>query len=260
MQLIDTHSHIDTHHFNADFHDVLNRSRNVGVIAQVLPGVCKSWWSNLLDVCDKEPDLYPAIGLHPMYLEMHHSNHLDTLQNIAQSGKLVAIGEIGLDYFFSNSDKSKQQDLFEQQIDIAKQAGLPLILHVRKAHDQVQSTLRKKNFHHGGFVHAFSGSLQQAKKYLDLGFKISFGGTLTYDRARKIRSIAVSLPLKEIVLETDAPDIPPANHHGERNSPEYLPEIAHTLASLRKESFADIAQQTVVNTCEIVTLHNHCSL
>ncbi len=254
MQLIDTHSHLDTRHFSRDFPSVLQRSRQAGVIGQILPGVCQSWWSNLLAVTHQEHDLFAALGLHPMYLSMHRPEHLEELGCHAQNGDLVGIGEIGLDYFVKDADHRAQQDLFEAQLEIANKQDLPVLLHVRKAHDQTQAILRRKKFIRGGIIHAFSGSLQQAENYIKLGFKISFGGTITYDRATKIRAVASALPLESIVLETDAPDIPPRNHHGERNSPEYLPQVLHALAVLRSESTAELAAQTTQNAISILKL------
>ncbi len=207
-----------------------------------------------MDLADREQDLFAAIGLHPMYMQMHSQEHLEELDVHAQNGNLVGVGEIGLDYFIKDGDRRAQQHLFETQLEIAEHYGLPVLLHVRKAHDQVQATLRRKKFSHGGIVHAFSGSLQQAVNYIKLGFKISFGGTITYDRATKIRAVASSLPLESIVLETDAPDIPPRTHHGERNSPEYLPLILHALAELRPEPVAELAAQTTRNTIDTLQL------
>jgi len=254
MQLIDTHSHLDTHQFTHDYQEVLQRSRKAGVVAQVLPGVCQKWWANLLHLTTIEKDLYAALGLHPMYMRMHLPEHLEELDIHAQSGQLVGIGEIGLDYYTKDINSQAQQHLFETQLDIARQNNLPVLLHVRKAHDQVQAILRRIGFTYGGIVHAFSGSLQQAENYVKLGFKISFGGTITYDRASKIRGVAKSLPLDAIVLETDAPDIPPRNHHGERNSPEYLPQILEALANLRTEPLAELAAQTTQNAADILAL------
>ncbi len=254
MQFIDTHSHLDTHHFAGDFKEVLSRSRQAGVIAQILPGVFQSWWPNLLEVCRSEKDLHAAPGLHPLYLDHHSPHHLEELTLLAQSERIVAIGEIGLDYYHRNSPKQAQEDLFIAQLRIADVHGLPVLLHVRKAHDQVQAILRRKHFKLGGIVHAFSGSRQQAEHYLKLGFKIAFGGTITYDRATKIREVAKHLPLEAIVLETDAPDIPPAHHNGERNSPEYLPLVLDSLAALRPESKALIAEATTANAISVFGL------
>ncbi|HIP39047.1 MAG TPA: TatD family deoxyribonuclease [Desulfocapsa sulfexigens] len=254
MELIDTHSHIDLAAFADDFREVLTRARQAGVIAQILPGVYRAGWQRILDLCLAENDLYPAIGLHPMYLDHHEPEDLDLLRMHAASGKLKAIGEIGLDYFIKDSDRSAQQELFEAQLHIASGHGLPILLHVRKAHDQVQATIRKRGFKFGGIVHAFSGSLQQAEHYIKLGFLISICGTITYDRATRVRSMAVELPLESLVIETDSPDIPPVAHHGQRNSPEYLPEILSALAELRGESMEKVAKQTTINVRGLLCL------
>ncbi len=254
MELIDTHSHLDLPVFLDDFHEVLARSRQAGVIAQVLPGVCRAGWQRIVDLCLTENDLYPAIGLHPMYLGHHGLDDLGVLRTYASSGKLKAIGEIGLDYYIENTNRSAQQELFEEQLGIASEFGLPVLLHVRKAHDQVQAIIRKRGFSGRGIVHAFSGSLQQAEHYIKLGFLISICGTITYDRATKIRSVATKVPLESLVLETDSPDIPPVAHHGQRNSPEYLPEILVALAELRGESIKKIAEQTTANARNLLCL------
>ncbi|MEA3467660.1 MAG: TatD family hydrolase [Thermodesulfobacteriota bacterium] len=254
MELIDTHSHIDLAVFAGDFHEVLARARQAGVIAQVLPGVYRAGWQRIFDICHTETDLFPAIGLHPMYLGHHGPDDLGVLRTHASSGKLKAIGEIGLDYFIKNADRSAQKELFEPQLSLASEFGLPVLLHVRKAHDQVQAIIRKHGFNCGGIVHAFSGSLQQAEHYIKLGFLISICGTITYDRATKVRSVATRVPLESLVLETDSPDIPPVAHHGRRNSPEYLPEILFALAELRGESVEKIADQTTANARNLLCL------
>ncbi len=254
MELIDTHSHIDLPIFSDDFHEVLAKARQAGVVAQVLPGVQRAGWQRILSLCAAEKNLYPAIGLHPMYLQYHGEDDLDLLRKHALDGQLKAIGEIGLDYFTEDSDRSAQQQLFEAQLAIAADSALPVLLHVRKAHDQVQATIRRCAFSHGGIVHAFSGSLQQAEHYLKLGFLISICGTITYDRATRIRSVATRIPLQSLVVETDSPDLPPAAHHGQRNSPEYLPQIVSSLAAIRGESVEQVAEQTTVNARSLLAL------
>lgn len=254
MDLIDTHSHVDLTVFRDDIQEVLTRAREAGVVAQVLPGVYRAGWERLLSLCSRENDLYPAIGLHPLYLQHHGQDDLDVLRDHAQQGELKGIGEIGLDYFNQDADRRAQQELFEAQLAIAAEARLPVLLHVRKAHDQVQATLRRLRFSHGGIVHAFGGSLQQAEHYLKMGFLISICGTITYDRATRIRALAAAIPLESLVLETDSPDIPPAAHHGQRNSPEYLPEILAALADLRGETAECIAEQSTKNAKNLLGL------
>lgn len=252
--IIDTHSHIDLFVFQDDFQDILARARRAGVVAQVLPGVVRAGWERILHLSHTEPDLFPAIGLHPMYLSHHGKNDLDTLRHLALTENLVAIGEIGLDYYVENVDRAAQQELLEAQLSIAAEAKVPVLLHVRKAHDQVQATIRRLKYTGGGIVHAFNGSLQQAEHYIKLGFLISVCGTITYDRATKIRSVAAALPLTSLVVETDSPDIPPATHYGERNYPEFLPEIVSALAELRGEDVALLGKQTSENARRLLRI------
>jgi TatD DNase family protein len=254
LSVIDTHSHIDLPVFQNDFQEVLGRARQAGVVAQVLPGVVRAGWDRILHISHTEQDLFPAIGLHPMYLSHHGKNDLLALRRYSLTGNLVAIGEIGLDYFVKDPNRSAQQELFEAQLAIATEAALPVLLHVRKAHDQVLATIRRLNFTGGGIVHAFNGSLQQAEHYIKLGFLISVCGTVTYDRATKIRAVAAALPLASLVMETDSPDLPPSSHHGERNSPEYLPEIVSSLAELCDLSNDEIVAQTSDNVRALLAL------
>ena len=234
--------------FAATFDEVLERARDAGVTAQVLPGVTRAGWQRILQLSARENDLFPAIGLHPMYLSQHRAGDLEELRRLALSEHLVAIGEVGLDYYLKESNRSAQQELFEAQLAIATEASLPVLLHVRKAHDQVQATIRRLKFTGGGIVHAFSGSLQQAEQYIKLGFLISVCGTVTYDRAARIRAVAKALPLTSLVIETDSPDIPPSAHHGECNFPEYLPAILSALVHLRTESTQQVAMQIEKNS------------
>ena len=179
---------------------------------------------------------------------------MEELDGLVSQGGAVAIGEIGLDYYVKSVDRTAQQQLFEQQLQIAAAGHLPILLHVRKAHDQVLATLRRKKFSHGGIVHAFNGSYQQACCYIKLGFGIGICGTITYDRSRRIRRVAAELPREALVLETDSPDIPPANHQGESNHPEYLPEMLVALASLRGEPPESTASYTSDNARRILGL------
>ena len=226
----------------------------MGVEGFVLPGVDQAGWEPLMRLCSREKGLYAAPGLHPLYLALHRPHHLDMLKQLASCNDIVAIGEIGLDFFHPESDKDAQMELFEHQLAIAKQFKLPLLLHVRKAHDQVLSTLRRKNFPHGGIVHAFSGSLQQAKQYIELGFGIGVCGNITYDRARRLRRIVTELDRNWLVLETDAPDLPLASHRGEANLPEYLPEILDCLAQLRSEGKKELARITTSNVHRLLNI------
>ncbi len=254
LQLIDTHCHLDVEDFDADRNQVLARTRERGVRRLVIPAVDAAHWASLLDLCRREPGLYPALGLHPVYLRQHAPQDVEALEREVERQQPVAVGEIGLDYFVAGLDREGQQRLFEAQLAVARSADLPVILHVRKAHDQVLAALRRVAVC-GGIAHAFNGSLQQAQQYLDLGFKLGFGGALTYERSSRIRSLARALSIDAIVLETDAPDMAVAAHRGERNSPEYLPDCLQALAEVRDQDVEWLAERTTHNACAVLRLN-----
>ena len=252
MELFDTHCHIDVEAFDADRHEVLDHCHQQGVNRIIVPGIEAKTWDQLGKICAEYPGLFPAYGLHPVFVDQHADDDLIKLENRLQTANPVAVGEIGLD-FFVDVDKVRQQSLFESQLRLAQSASLPVILHVRKAHDAVLSTLSRIPVD-GGFCHAFNGSMEQAHRYIDMGFKLGFGGMLTYERSHKLHRLAQQLPIESIVLETDAPDMTGSSHHGERNSPEYLPESLITLARLRNEDAAIIAEQTTANANAVLSL------
>lgn len=237
MPYIDTHCHLDFELFDADRRAILARCRELDVRRFILPGVLRDGWSRLVEVGSRFPETAIAPGLHPCFVEQHRPQHLDELRTLieAQREMTVALGEIGLDYFDRDADRKTQMGYFEEQIAIAEAAALPVMLHVRKAHDDVLQRLRNSNVRQGGIVHCYSGSLQQAEKYLELGFRLGIGGVITYDNARRLQSIVRSLPLDAFVLETDAPDIPPASRRGEPHTPESIPEIGDAFSRYRDE-------------------------
>ncbi len=253
MEIIDTHCHLDLPAFDADRRAVLMAARAKGLTGIVVPGVLASKWDSLWRCCVAEPDLYPALGLHPVYLEHHRDADLKELEARIAQQRPVAVGEIGLDYFVAGLDRDRQLALFEAQLEIARNADLPVILHVRKAHDAVLSALKRIPVR-GGIAHAYNGSLQQAAVYEQLGFKLGFGGMLTYTRSSKLRALAAALPVDSLVLETDAPDLTVVQHRGERNSPEYLPYCLAALAEVRAERPDELARQTTANARTVLGL------
>jgi TatD DNase family protein len=250
MELFDTHCHLDVAEFDADRNAVLARARAVGVSRMVVPAVDAAGWPALVALCRGEPGLYPALGLHPIYIDQHEDKHVAELRTWVELERPVAIGEIGLDFFIQETDRKRQQEIFEAQLAVAEEFQLPVLVHVRKAHDLVLQSLKRFKLP-GGIAHAFNGSLQQAEQYLAMGFKFGFGGMLSYERSNKIRKMAAVLPLESIVLETDAPDMSPASHHGERNSPEYLPEVVAVLAKLRDMPVEEAASITTANALSL---------
>jgi TatD DNase family protein len=251
MRLIDTHNHLDFPPFDEDRAAVLQRSRALGVTRQVLIGVYHAHWERLWRLVEAEDGLHAALGLHPCFLDHHRPEHLaglrERLEALAGQPKLCAIGEVGLDYYIERPDKPAQQALFEAQIGLAKEFGLPLLLHVRRAHADVIATLKRFRPARGGIAHAFSGSYEEAREYLRLGFRIGLGGAGTWPQALRMQRVLKQLPLEGIVLETDAPDIAPASHPGQRNSPEFLPDICRALAALRGIPAEELAAASTAN-------------
>ena len=255
MQLIDTHNHLDCPDFADDRQAVLQRSRDRGVIRQVLLGVFRENWEDVWALVEQEPDLYAALGLHPIYLARHRPEHLtalrDWLERLAGHPKLCAVGEIGLDYYLEDLDRDGQQTIFEDQLRAAIDFELPVLLHVRRSHAAVIATLKRFKPRRQGIIHAFAGSREEAREYLKLGFRLGLGGAPTWPQANRLRKVVPEIPLESIVLETDSPDMAPAMYPGQRNSPEHLPEICAALAELKGISPEELASASTRNAMEL---------
>ncbi|MEX6502450.1 TatD family hydrolase [Pseudomonas zhanjiangensis] len=236
MRLIDSHTHLDFPDFDADRGELLARCRAQGVERLVVLGVYQGNWQRLWDLVQGDAGLYAAFGLHPAYLDQHRPEHLrelrDWLERLAGHARLCAVGEFGLDYFLEQLDRERQQTLFEAQLDLAAEFELPVLLHVRRAHAPTIATLKRFRLKRAGIIHAFAGSHEEAREYLKLGFRLGLGGAPTWPQAKRLRRVVGQLPLDAVVLETDSPDMAPAMHPNQRNSPEYLPEICTELARL----------------------------
>lgn len=251
-QFVDTHCHLDASEFDADRDAIVANSRAEGVAAIIVPAVERANFAGVAEMCLRYPDCFPAYGVHPMYVDKARPNDLQVLRTVIEGSRPLAVGEIGLDFHVEGFDLERQEFYFSEQLKLAREFDLPVILHVRKAVDAVLKHLRRIRVR-GGIAHAFNGSRQQAEAFIGLGFKLGFGGAMTYDRALHIRELAKTLPMEAIVLETDAPDIAPAWLAKKRNSPEELPRIAEVLAELRGESIDFIAQQTSQNANQVLT-------
>ncbi|WP_445937446.1 TatD family hydrolase [Pseudomonas sp.] len=255
MRLIDTHTHLDFPDFDVDRDELLARCRAAGVERLVLLGVHQANWQRVWDLALAEDGLYAAFGLHPVYLDEHRLEQLnelhDWLARCAGHPKLCAVGEFGLDYFLEQLDRERQQQLFEAQLKLAIEFELPALLHVRRAHAATIATLKRLKPERGGIIHAFAGSYEEAREYLKLGFKLGLGGAPTWPQALRLRKVVAKLPLEAIVLETDSPDMAPAMHPNQRNSPEHLPDICAALAELRGISSDVLASASSQNAAEL---------
>jgi TatD DNase family protein len=243
VALIDTHCHLDAAEFDADRAEAAARAAAAGVNAIVVPAVERANFGAVASVCREFPACRPAWGIHPMYVDRAREADLDALRETLVRERPVAVGEIGLDRFVEGRDEARQDFFFAEQLKIARDLGLPVLLHVRRAIDPILAHLRRIRVP-GGIAHAFNGSRQQADEFIRLGFKLGFGGAMTHERATRLRELAATLPLEAIVLETDAPDIPPAWLGKGRNEPAELAGIAATLAALRGMSATDVAAAT----------------
>ena len=244
---IDTHCHLDADEFSGTQNELVHEAASVNVNVIVIPSVSRSNFATVQTLSAHYAGCLPAYGIHPMYVDQAVPEDLDVLREYLQAGRPFAVGEIGLDFFVENFNREAQEIYFVAQLKLARQFELPVLLHVRKAQDTVLKHLRQHKVR-GGIAHAFNGSPQQAAEFIKLGFKLGFGGAMTYPRATKLRELARTLPLDSIVLETDAPDMPPAFlSRGQPNRPSYLPRIAETLAELRQIPVAEIARITSAN-------------
>ncbi len=243
----DTHCHLDAAEFGNTQADVVRDAVAAGVSRIVIPSVARSNFDTVHKLCGQYPNCSPAYGIHPMYTDDATPGDLDVLRDYLQRHQPVAVGEIGLDFFIPHYDQVRQEHFFVEQLKLARDFNLPVLLHIRRAQDTILKHLRQIKVC-GGIAHAFNGSRQQADEFIKLGFKLGFGGAMTHSRATKLRELAATLPLDSIVLETDAPDIPPDFlERGLPNEPKYLPRFAQTLAELRGMSLEEIAQATTSN-------------
>lgn len=249
----DSHCHLDAAEFDRDRAEVLHRARAAGVRGQVVPAVGAAGWEGLRRLCAGEPDLFPAYGLHPMYLAEHRPEHLDALPGWVERERAVAIGECGLDFFVAGLDPDAQRGYFRRQLEIARDFGLPAIVHARRAVDEVIAQVRRIG---GltGVVHSFSGSAEQARQLWRLGFCLGIGGPVTYDRARRLRGIVAAMPIDHLLLETDSPDQSDALWRGRRNEPARLIEILRAVAALRGEPEERVAEATTANAVRLFGL------
>lgn len=264
--LIDTHCHFDVDDFDADRSDVAARAWSAGVDTIIIPGYVAAQWPRLFEVCAaiSQPRLLPAPGLHPCYIRQHEQTHLEQLELLLQSRpEIVAVGEIGLDYYVDEIKvpelKEKQLDFFRAQLALAMRYKKPVILHVRKAHQEVIHVLHETGFSGGGIVHAYSGGIEEARHYAKRGFRLGIGGPLTYDQSKRLRAVVSAMPLETLVLETDAPDMIPLPHRifgpgRTRNSPEFLPSIAAAMAVLKNLPLAEVMAVTHAQSLAVLRL------
>jgi len=259
---IDTHCHLDAPEFLSSLAGIIAAAREKNVRAILVPAVKAADTQNVQSLVSQYsheiPGLVYTLGIHPLYTNQAHENDLylleEQIRKALSDPRFVGIGEIGLDYFVEGLDPHKQEYFFHAQLDLAQKFQLPVILHVRRSQDAILKALRRHKIP-GGIAHAFNGSFQQAEQFIELGFKLGFGGAATYERALQIRRLIKELPLESIVTETDAPDIPPAWLKEENlafNEPAFLTRIAKELAVIRGTNDSEFASAVWCNAMQVL--------
>lgn len=250
--MIDSHCHIDLEAFDADRDQVLQRAFQLGIQRLLVLGLTNQQFPKLIDLRQRYPQIDIALGLHPYFLKVQDDTNtqlmLDELSRLASLHRehFIAFGEMGLDGSLA-LDMTYQKKILSYQLQLATDYKKPVILHHRKSHNQLISLLKAQNYQGGGILHAFSGSYQEAKTYIDMGFLLGVGGTITYARAKKTRESIAKVPLDKLVVETDSPDMPISGFQGERNQPSQLSLVVTALAELKKTSSIKVEQQTTEN-------------
>jgi len=256
---IDSHCHLDAAEFGSDSAAIAAQAAATGVSWMVLPAVERANFSTVAQLAANLDNCVYALGIHPVFVPQASENDLQVLRDAVAAAvadpRFVAVGEIGLDFFVPHlkhaTMREKQEFFYAEQLKIARDFDLPVILHVRRSQDTLLKYLRRIPVR-GGIAHAFNGSEQQAGMFIKLGFALGFGGAMTFTRALQIRRLAASLPEHALVLETDSPDISPAWLHPARNNPAQIPQIAAVLAELRGQPVATIAEQTTRNVARVL--------
>lgn len=249
--LIDSHCHIDASEFDLDRTQAIAAARRAGVRGILVPAVDRASWQRIADLADADAEIFPAYGLHPMFLEQHRAADLDALADWIATHPSAAIGECGLDYYIAQLDPAQQLRILRPQLQLARELDLPVILHARRALDPL--LLEIKRFGHlRGIVHSFAGSSEQARQWSAQGFLLGFGGPVTYERAARLRRVVAELPIEHLALETDAPDQPLQGRQGQRNAPEYLVDVLTCVAGLRNMDANALAEATSRNVLRLI--------
>lgn len=246
--LFDTHTHMDAPEFEADRDEAMVRAVEAGVTRMVNIGFNRETIPTTLALADKYPFVYAAIGWHPVDAIDMREGDLEWIESLCAHEKVVAIGEIGLDYHWDKSPKDVQQRVLREQIALAKRVKLPIVIHNREAHEDTLRILKEENASEvGGIMHAFSGSWETAKICLDLGFHLSFGGPVTFKNAKQPKEVLEKTPMDRLLIETDAPYLTPHPYRGKRNETAYVRLVAETAAQIKGISLEEMAEQTMKN-------------
>ncbi|MFC4355822.1 TatD family hydrolase [Chryseomicrobium palamuruense] len=248
MNFIDTHVHLNADQYDEDLAEVISRAREKGVQKMVVIGFDTKTIKRAIAIAEADPDIYAVVGWHPVDAVDCTEEDLTWIEELAKHDKVVGIGETGLDYYWDKSPKHIQQEVFRKQIRLAQRVNLPLIIHNRDATGDVIRILEEEEAHlTGGIMHCFGGSVETARRAIDMNFMISLGGPVTFKNAKTPKEVAKEIPLEHLLIETDAPYLAPHPFRGKRNEPSYVPLVAEEIARLKELSVEEVAEVTTEN-------------
>jgi len=253
--LIDTHAHLQWPDFDKDRERVIERAFAAGLRAIVSVGYDLDASREAVQIADIHESVYAVVGIHPHNAKTMRPEVINSLRELAQDPKVIAVGEIGLDYYRDLSPRTRQKEAFEQQILLAKELELPVVIHDREAHADVLQVLRDSGKDITGVLHCFSGSVEMAREAIELEYMISLAGPVTFPNARNLHRLVQNLPLESIVLETDCPWLAPQSHRGKRNEPAFIVETAHRVAELKGIRFEELVEATSQNARRLFGIH-----
>jgi TatD DNase family protein len=248
VMLFDTHAHLNAMQYSEDVEEVIRRATNEGVSHIVVVGFDRPTISRAIELAEQYDFIYAAVGWHPVDAIDMTEDDLQMIEELAAHPKVVALGEMGLDYYWDKSPKEVQKEVFRKQIALAKKVKLPIIIHNREATADILEILKEENAAEvGGIMHCFTGSIEVAKQCIDMNFYISFGGPVTFKNAKKPKEVAKEIPLEHLLIETDCPYLTPHPFRGKRNEPSYVKYVAEAIAELKGISFEEVAEKTSDN-------------
>jgi len=247
-KFIDSHAHLDDERFNEDREELINSLQENGIEAVLNPGADLKTSRAAVALADKYPFIYAAVGCHPHDSKFMDDDTMNIFRELAKNKKVLGIGEIGLDYYYDNSDRETQKIWFREQIRLAKELDLPYIVHDRDAHEDI-IRIMKEEHHSGtrGILHCYSGSVEMAREFMKLGFYISLGGPVTFKKAKTPKMVAKEVPMERLLIETDCPYLAPEPFRGKRNEPKLVKYVAEEIAGIREVTVSEIAEKTKEN-------------
>lgn len=254
-KLIDSHAHLDGSQFDVDRDELIEKLSDAGIEYVINPGADMNSSRKIAELVKEHSIVYGAVGVHPHDAVDMVDEDIEELRELARGEKIVAIGEIGLDYYYEHSPREVQKQRFREQIRLAKQLNLPIIVHEREAAQDVFDIISSEaDGNLRGVIHCYSGSAEMAREYIKLGFYISFAGPVTFKNAKKPKEVAAEIPLEHLLLETDSPYMAPVPYRGKRNDPSYVRYIAETIAELKGLSYEQVVEQTNANTKKLFSI------